>query len=132
MQFYSFPHVRAQIISLKAKYIVGVVVVVGNEPFTKLAIQTSPSKVIILDCDKETKNFLLNNQGKTAKIYYEKIDDTKTPNVIIVLKTRNNFQGDRVIRHESFQILTNQIKNIFFTTCRHFFVTTNWIKIFYY
>jgi hypothetical protein len=72
--------------TLQAKYMVGEVVVVGNEPFTHLAIQTGPSSIMILDCDKETKDFLLNNQGKTAKIFFEKLDDTKTPNVIYVKK----------------------------------------------
>jgi hypothetical protein len=72
--------------AFRAKYIVGEVVVVGNEPFTNLALQTSPSSIIILDCDKETKDFLLKNQSKTAKIFYDKIDNTKTPNTIHVKK----------------------------------------------
>ena len=70
-----------------ARYIIGEVVVVGNEPFTNLALQTGPSNIIILDCDTKTKDFLLNNQGKTVKVFYEKIDDTKTPNVIYVQNT---------------------------------------------
>ncbi|MDR3626272.1 MAG: hypothetical protein P4L45_05540 [Ignavibacteriaceae bacterium] len=71
----------------ETKYIMGVVVVVGNEPFTNLAIQTSPSDVVILDCDKETKDYLLNNQGKKVKIFYEKIDNTKKPNIIYLQKS---------------------------------------------
>jgi hypothetical protein len=72
--------------TLQAKYVIGDVVVVGNEPFTKLALQTGPSGIILLDCDKETKDFLLNYQGRTVKIFYEKRDDTKAPNVIYVKK----------------------------------------------
>jgi uncharacterized lipoprotein YehR (DUF1307 family) len=69
---------------LQVKSVVGKIVVVGNEPFTNLALQTSPSSILILDCSKETKDFLFNNQGKAVKIFYEMRDDTKTPNVIYV------------------------------------------------
>jgi len=71
----------------EAKYITGIIVVVGNEPFTNLAVQTGPSEVVILDCDKETKNFLLGNQGKNVKIYYERIDNSKKPYVVYVQKS---------------------------------------------
>jgi len=68
-------------------YITGIVVVVGNEPFTNLALQTGPSDVFILECNKETKDYLLNNQGKRVKISYNKIDNTKKPNIIYVQKS---------------------------------------------
>ena len=72
--------------TLPAKFVVGNIVVVGNEPFTKLALQTGPSGIILLDCDKETKDFLLNNQGRNVKIFYEIRDDTKAPNAVYVKK----------------------------------------------
>jgi hypothetical protein len=72
---------------MRAKYIIGQVVMVGNEPFTNLAIQTSPTNIIILDCDNKTRNFLLKNQGQRVKIFYEKIDKTRSPNVIYVQKS---------------------------------------------
>jgi hypothetical protein len=71
---------------LKAKYIIGKVVVVGNEPFTNIAVQTSPTNTLVLNCDIETKNFLLNNQGQTVRIFYDKIDDSATPKAIFVKK----------------------------------------------
>jgi hypothetical protein len=71
---------------LPEKFVAGNIVVVGNEPFTKLALQTGPSGIILLDCDKETKDFLLNNQGRNVKIFYEKRDDDKAPNVVYVKK----------------------------------------------
>jgi len=73
--------------TVEAKYITGIIVVVGNEPFTNLAVQTSPTDVVILDCDKDTKNFLLDNQGKSVKIYYKRIDNSKKPNVVYVQKS---------------------------------------------
>jgi hypothetical protein len=72
--------------TLQTQNITGIIVVTGNEPFTHLAVQTGPSGIVILDCDKETKGFLLNNQGKTVKISYKRIDNTKTPNVVYVEK----------------------------------------------
>jgi hypothetical protein len=72
--------------TFQSEFVIGEVVVIGNEPFTNLALRTYPLNTFILDCNKENRNFLLNNQGKTAKIYYENIDSTKIPNVIYVQK----------------------------------------------
>jgi hypothetical protein len=72
--------------TLQSNYIIGEVVVIGNEPFTNLALRTYPLNTFVLDCNKETRNFLLNNQGKAAKIYYSNIDSTKIPNLIYVEK----------------------------------------------
>lgn len=71
---------------LEVKYIVGEVVVVGNEPFTKLAVQTSPSTIVKLDCDDKTRDLLLQIQGKKVKIYYEKEEDAKDNGVVFVKK----------------------------------------------
>ena len=50
----------------------GKIIVIGNEPFTKLAVINNKEKVFILKCDKKTERILLDNQGKMVKISYKK------------------------------------------------------------
>ena len=66
------------------KSITGEIVVVGNEPFTNLALKTDFSKVYILKCDNKFKTILQQNQGRIAKIFYKNVDNTKRPGVIDV------------------------------------------------
>ena len=68
------------------KELVGQVVVVGNEPFTNLALQINPSINYILECNGKTKDILLGNQGKWVKIFYNKIDNSNNINTIEVQK----------------------------------------------
>jgi hypothetical protein len=66
------------------KFVTGEVEVVGNEPFTKIALRINSAEVYYLQCDKETERILLQAQGKKAKIFYNKIDDSQKPNTILV------------------------------------------------
>ena len=68
--------------------VTGQIVVVGNEPFTHLAVKTSPSEVFILDCSKQIKDRLLNNQGKLVKIFFSSKDTTQKPPVLKVEKAK--------------------------------------------
>jgi len=68
------------------KNITGKIEVVGNEPFTSLALKIDHSETYILKCDDENKNLLEQNQGKIAKIYYQSIDKSKQPSIIFVKK----------------------------------------------
>lgn len=54
----------------------GRVMVVGNEPFTDLAIAVGEDKVYIIHCDDATRQLLLSNQGKTAIVTYDEIRKT--------------------------------------------------------
>ncbi len=72
--------------SINSKFVVGEVEVVGNEPFINLAVKINPTSVYILNCDNETKTFLFKNQGKMIKIFYDSIDNDKTPKEIFVKK----------------------------------------------
>ena len=63
---------------------IGEVEIVGNEPFTNLALKVNSAKIYILKCDNKTKFLLEQNQGKMAKIYYKSIDKSKQPNILIV------------------------------------------------
>jgi hypothetical protein len=49
----------------------GQIYVVGNDPFTKLGLQTSNTKMLILKCDKETEALLWKHQGEDAKITFK-------------------------------------------------------------
>ncbi len=68
------------------KELVGQVVVVGNEPFTNLALQVSPSLNYILECNSSMRDTLLGNQGKWVKIFYNKIDEKNNLKTIKVEK----------------------------------------------
>jgi len=68
------------------KDLVGQVVVVGNEPFTNLALQVNPSLNYIMDCKGEIRETLLGNQGKWVKIFYKKIEDKNNLKTIKVEK----------------------------------------------
>ncbi len=65
-------------------YTTGEIEVVGNEPFIHLALKTDSTKIYILNCSRDVKNILMQNQGKISKIYYSEMDSTKTPSVIKV------------------------------------------------
>jgi hypothetical protein len=48
----------------------GFITVVGNEPFTKVALRTDDNKILVLQCSKELKEILLNQQGSYYFIQY--------------------------------------------------------------
>lgn len=51
----------------------GVVVIVGNEPFTKPALKVAPDTSYVIECSKEERKTFFENQGKRFKVYYSKI-----------------------------------------------------------
>jgi hypothetical protein len=52
----------------------GTIYSLGNEPFTKLGIQTLDGTMYILKCTKEIEQALNGKQGKRVKAHYEKIE----------------------------------------------------------
>ena len=66
------------------KSLTGQIEVVGNEPFTHLAVKINNEKAYILKCDSTSKNLLEQNQGKKVKIFYKSIDESQKPNIIVV------------------------------------------------
>jgi hypothetical protein len=48
----------------------GYIAVVGNEPFSKLAVQSDDNKTFILECSKELEKELWQNQGTRYYIHY--------------------------------------------------------------
>jgi hypothetical protein len=51
---------------------VGTVVVIGNEPFTKLALQTAEGKILQLSCDGDAEKLLRGSQGKLVRLHVDK------------------------------------------------------------
>ncbi len=49
----------------------GYIAVVGNEPFTRLAVMVDKNKVYLLECDKELKDELMKNQGNYYAIQFK-------------------------------------------------------------
>ena len=54
----------------------GTVYVIGNEPFTSLAVELPDWKMYRLSTTKEIRQQLLAIQGKKVEVQYSKIDST--------------------------------------------------------
>lgn len=68
------------------KYESGTIAVVGNEPFTELALQVEGGESFILICDKELSEKLMRQQGQQYKIGYCKIEKKSRGTGLIVVK----------------------------------------------
>ncbi len=66
--------------------ITGEIMVVGNEPFTKLAARTTNGAVYIIGCDEEIRGLLLSHQGKIADLFYNAIQKNNSGDEINVIK----------------------------------------------
>lgn len=67
----------------------GKVIVVGNEPFTKVAILVDDTTSYILNCSKEIEKELRSKQGDTIKVTYGTKKDTPEGEVLNVTKFEN-------------------------------------------
>jgi len=56
---------------LSKGFIDGQIVVVGNEPFTKLAVLDSANNCYILECPEEMKNELWKKQGTNVRVFFD-------------------------------------------------------------
>lgn len=61
----------------EVKTIKGRVFVVGNSPFTHMALQTDSTTVYLLDCSEEIRKQLSEHQGNFAEVSYK--DTVETP-----------------------------------------------------
>ncbi len=77
----------------KENTITGVITVIGNEPFAKLAVKTAEGKFFVLDCPKEVEEKLYKKQGvKFILEYddaYEKVGE-KYLKIISITEVKNN------------------------------------------
>ncbi len=67
-------------------YVKGYITVVGNEPFTKLAIKTNDDKIYVLQCSKELKDQLWKQQGSFYYILYGDLRKEEGDTAIVVEK----------------------------------------------
>lgn len=74
----------SKVMGKNLKSATGEIEVVGNEPFTHLALKEDSTKIYILDCKGKAKNILMRNQGKISRIFYTSIDSSKIPQVMKV------------------------------------------------
>lgn len=75
-----------------AQKVTGEIMVVGNEPFTRLAVRTENDKVYLLRCDEDTRQFLLSHQGKLVDIYYDEVDSNNSGDELRVVKANINLK----------------------------------------
>lgn len=66
--------------------VTGYIAVVGNEPFTKLAIQTDDNKTYILQCSKELHDELWQQQGRFYAVQYGDMRKEEGMDVLVVEK----------------------------------------------
>jgi hypothetical protein len=62
----------------------GVICMIGNDPFSEIALQTDSITVYRLEASMEIKEVLIKNQGRQAKIIYNKKDSSELPPKIFV------------------------------------------------
>jgi hypothetical protein len=66
--------------------VIGIIEVVGNEPFTKLAININDKDIYLLECTKEVKAELLKNQQKVYEIIYTEVKHSEEGITLVVNK----------------------------------------------
>lgn len=64
----------------------GFITVIGNEPFTKLAIRTDDNKTYVLQVSKELKDELWNKQGNYYYIKYGELREEEGVSTLVVEK----------------------------------------------
>ncbi|MCX6170496.1 MAG: hypothetical protein NTX65_14215 [Ignavibacteriales bacterium] len=67
-------------------FVKGYITVVGNEPFTKLAVKTDDDMIYILQCSKELKEELWKKQGSFYYIIYSSLQKEEGDSTITVEK----------------------------------------------
>jgi hypothetical protein len=64
----------------------GVIMIVGNEPFTRLSIRTDEKSVYLIKCGHDLKRMLLANQGKKVIVFYIGIEEKEPADEIDVVR----------------------------------------------
>lgn len=66
--------------------VIGIIQVVGNDPFTRLAININDKDVYLLECTKEVEADLWKNQGKIYEIKYSEVRKSSEGTTLVVNK----------------------------------------------
>jgi len=64
--------------------VVGIVQLVGNEPFTKLAVNLNDKDIYLLECTKELRADLIKNQNRVYEIIYTDVKKTDEGIILVV------------------------------------------------
>jgi hypothetical protein len=72
--------------STNEKVVKGYIAIVGNEPFTKLAIQSDDTKTYILECSKELEKELWQKQGIRYYVQYSELRKEGDRTILVVEK----------------------------------------------
>ena len=59
--------------------------IVGNEPFTRLALRTEQGKVYLMKCGGDVKQLLLSSQGRKVEVFYVGVEKGKPVDEIEVV-----------------------------------------------
>jgi hypothetical protein len=73
------------------KTFTGTLKVVGNEPFTSLALQTSTGKTFILQCPSNLRRILLNHQGYQTTVWYDSVKQTLSGHTLHIIDADTTF-----------------------------------------
>ena len=68
----------------------GKIIIIGNEPFTKLAIIDKNQRVYQLNCEKKIKKILLDKQGEFVKLFYDKKEIINNDTILIITDIKIN------------------------------------------
>ncbi len=69
----------------QAKTIVGKIQVIGNEPFTSLALETPAGTMYVLHCEADVQKMLLQRQGQSVKIHFKEFEKVPSGQALRVL-----------------------------------------------
>ncbi len=69
----------------QAKTVVGKIQVIGNEPFTSLALETPAGTMYVLHCDADLQKMLLQRQGQSVKIHFKEFEKVPSGQALRVL-----------------------------------------------
>jgi hypothetical protein len=86
LAFLSFHCSTAKPVIPETRVVYGKIYSIGNEPFTKLGIQTSDGTMYIVKCTKEIEALLSTKQGQFINVHYETIISTPEGLILSVLK----------------------------------------------
>jgi major membrane immunogen (membrane-anchored lipoprotein) len=64
----------------------GTIYSIGNDPFSKLGLESVDGNMYILKCSKELEKELYTKQGKILKVYYESRDGTPEGRTLKIVK----------------------------------------------
>ncbi|MCL5033582.1 MAG: hypothetical protein M1395_00585 [Bacteroidetes bacterium] len=67
---------------------VGQIMIVGNEPFARLAVRVSKDQLYLVSCDGEVERLLLSHQGKIAELAYDRVRETRFGKEIYVVSVK--------------------------------------------